>query len=118
MPEMDSLKAEGDISDFNERYTINTKSNNRYHANWLNMMYPRLLAAKDLLADDGAIFISIDDNELENLKNICNMVFGETNYVAIFPWRKRTAKSMYHLEFPRIMSGLYVMQKLRCLRGA
>ena len=93
MPEMDSLKAEGDISDFNERYTINTKSNNRYHANWLNMMYPRLLAAKDLLADDGAIFISIDDNELENLKNICNMVFGEINYVAIFPWRKRTAKS-------------------------
>lgn len=93
MSEMDSLKAEGDISDYNERYTINTKSNNRYHAKWLNMMYPRLLVAKDLLADDGAIFISIDDNEIENVKNICNIVFGENNYVAIFPWRKRTAKS-------------------------
>ena len=93
MSEMDSLKAEGDISDYNERYTINTKSNNRYHAKWLNMMYPRLLVAKDLLADDGAIFISIDDNEIENVKNICNIVFGENNHVAIFPWRKRTAKS-------------------------
>ena len=74
-----------------------TKSNpetmGRYHTNWLNMMYPRLLVAKDLLTDDGAIFISIDDNELENVKNLCNMVFGENNYVAIFPWRKRTAKS-------------------------
>lgn len=93
MSEMDSLEAEGDMSDLGERYTINTKSNNRYHANWLNMMYPRLLVAKDLLADDGAIFISIDDNEVENVKNICNMIFGETNYVAMFPWRKRTAKS-------------------------
>lgn len=93
MSEMDSLEAEGDMSDLGERYTINTKSNNRYHANWLNMMYPRLLVAKDLLSDDGAIFISIDDNEVENVKNICNMIFGETNYVAMFPWRKRTAKS-------------------------
>ena len=93
MSERDSLRAEGAISDFNERYTINTKSNNRYHANWLNMMYPRLLVAKDLLADDGAIFISIDDNEIENIMNLCNIVFGENNHVAIFPWRKRTAKS-------------------------
>ena len=93
MSEADSLKAEGDMSELGERYTVNKKSNNRYHANWLNMMYPRLLVAKDLLTDDGAIFISIDDNELENVKNLCNMVFGENNYVAIFPWRKRTAKS-------------------------
>lgn len=93
MSEIDSLEAEGDMSDLGERYTINTKSNNRYHANWLNMMYPRLLIAKDLLSDDGAIFISIDDNEVENVKNICNMIFSENNYVAMFPWRKRTAKS-------------------------
>lgn len=93
MSEIDSLEAEGDMSDLGERYTVNVKSNNRYHANWLNMMYPRLLLAKDLLSDDGAIFISIDDNEVENVKNICNMIFGENNYVAMFPWRKRTAKS-------------------------
>lgn len=93
MSENDSLQAEGDMSDLGERYTVNTKSNSRYHANWLNMMYPRLLVAKDLLTDDGAIFISIDDNEVENVKNICNIVFGENNYVAMFPWRKRTAKS-------------------------
>lgn len=93
MSKSDSLEAEGDMSDLGERYTVNTKSNNRYHANWLNMMYPRLLIAKDLLSDDGAIFISIDDNEVENVKNICNIIFGENNYVAMFPWRKRTAKS-------------------------
>lgn len=93
MSKNDSLEAEGDKSDFGERYTVNTRSNNRYHANWLNMMYPRLLVAKDLLSDDGAIFISIDDNEVENVKNICNIIFGENNYVAMFPWRKRTAKS-------------------------
>ena len=57
------------------------------------MMYPRLKLAKDLLSDDGVIFISIDDNEQANLKKICDEVFGETNFVASFPWRKRTAKS-------------------------
>ena len=71
----------------------NTESNGRFHTDWLNMIYPRLKVAKDLLTDDGVIFISIDDNEVENLKKVCNEVFGETNSVAIFPWRKRTAKS-------------------------
>ena len=74
-----------------------TKSNpetaGRYHTNWLNMMYPRLKLARNLLTDDGVIFISIDDNEQANLKKICDEVFGEDNFVAVFPWRKRTAKS-------------------------
>ena len=51
----------------------------RYHSNWLNMMYPRLKLARNLLKDDGVIFISIDDNEVENLKKICNEIFGEEN---------------------------------------
>lgn len=74
-----------------------TKSNpetaGRYHTNWLNMMYPRLKLARNLLTDDGVFFISIDDNEQANLKKLCDEVLGEDNFVAIIPWRKRTAKS-------------------------
>ena len=74
-----------------------TKSNpetmGRFHTNWLNMMYPRLRLAANLLTDDGVIFISIDDNEVTNLKKICDEVFGEENFAAQIPWRKRTAKS-------------------------
>ena len=71
----------------------NTESNGRFHTDWLNMIYPRLKVAKDLLTDDGVIFISIDDNEVENLQKVCDEIFGEVNFVAQIPWRKRTAKS-------------------------
>ena len=71
----------------------NTESNGRFHTDWLNMMYPRLKVARNLLSDDGVIFISIDDNERENLSKICDEVFGEDNFIALFPWRKRTAKT-------------------------
>ena len=93
MEQEESDIAEGIRNEVGERYIVNTKSDNRYHANWMNMIYPRLMIAKYLLTDDGAIFISIDDNEIDNILKICNEIFGETNYVAIFPWRKRTAKS-------------------------
>ena len=70
-----------------------TKSNpetmGRFHTNWLNMMYPRLRLAANLLRDDGVIFISIDETELHNLKKICNEVFGEENYIGSFIWRKK-----------------------------
>ena len=70
-----------------------TKSNpetmGRYHTNWLNMMYPRLRLAANLLRDDGVIFISIDDNEVDNLKKLCNEVFGEENFVANINWKGR-----------------------------
>lgn len=65
----------------------NTESNGRFHTDWLNMIYPRLKVARDLLKEDGVIFISIDDNEVENLKKICNEIFGEQNFVAEFIWR-------------------------------
>ena len=71
----------------------NPETAGRYHTNWLNMMYPRLKLARNLLTDDGVIFISIDDNEQANLKKLCDEVFGEDNFVAVIPWRKRTAKS-------------------------
>lgn len=70
-----------------------TKSNpetaGRYHTNWLNMMYPRLKLARNLLTDDGVIFISIDENEIANLRKICNEIFGEDNFVGTFIWRKK-----------------------------
>ena len=71
------------------RLVQNTESNGRFHTDWLNMMYPRLKLAKDLLSDDGVIFISIDDNEIENLKKICNELFGERNFVAQINWKGR-----------------------------
>lgn len=71
----------------------NTDTNGRFHSDWCSMIYSRLMLARNLLTEDGAIFISIDDNEEDNLKKICDEVFGAVNYVATFPWRKRTAKS-------------------------
>lgn len=78
---------EGEIVD-GERMIVNQKSSNRYHANWLNMLFPRLRIAKDLLTDDGVIFISIDDNELSNLIKIGDEIFGENNLIDIFSWKK------------------------------
>ena len=72
------------------RLVQNTESNGRFHTDWLNMIYSRLKLAKDLLADDGVVFISIDDNELDNLIRICKDVFGEQNYEACVAWRRRT----------------------------
>ena len=85
MDKEESNKAEGIISENNEKLQKNQKSTNRYHANWLNMMYPRLKLARDLLTDDGVIFISIDDNEQANLKRLCDEIFGEENFVASVP---------------------------------
>ena len=91
----DSYKMEKDKSDFGEgiigdsgeKLVVNSKSQNRYHANWLNMMYPRLKIAKDLLAEDGVIFISIDYNETANLRKICDEIFGENCFVCNAIWR-------------------------------
>ena len=78
---------------FQGAWRKNGKGNGHYHSNWLSMMLPRLHLAKTLLADDGVIFISIDDNEQAQLKLLCDEVFGAENFVGQFPWRKRTAKS-------------------------
>lgn len=67
----------------------NNESNGRFHTDWLNMLYPRLRIAKDLLTDDGVIFISIDDNELQNLRKICDEIFGAQNFVDNIIWKKR-----------------------------
>lgn len=67
----------------------NTEANGRFHTDWLNMIYPRLKLAKDLLTEDGLIFVSLDDNEIDNLKKICNEIFGEQNFVECLIWKKR-----------------------------
>ncbi|WP_228115990.1 site-specific DNA-methyltransferase [Fusobacterium pseudoperiodonticum] len=74
----------GQINKEGIKLTTNTETNGRYHSDWLNMMYPRLKLARNLLTDDGVIFISIDDNEQANLKKICDEIFGEENFIADF----------------------------------
>ena len=68
------------------KFSTNTESEGRYHSNWLNMMYPRLYLARNLLREDGVIFISIDDNEQDNLKKLCNEIFGEENFLSTIVW--------------------------------
>ena len=82
------------LAKYKEITSQTTKSNpetmGRYHTNWLNMMFPRLRLAANLLRDDGVIFISIDDNEVTNLRRLCDEVFGEENFVADFQWKKKS----------------------------
>ena len=78
----------GDYDDQGNRLIKNVDSNGRFHTDWLNMIYPRLKVARDLLTDDGVIFISIDDREQENLKKVCNEIFGEDNFIAQVVWER------------------------------
>ena len=79
------LANSGQFDDQGNRLVQNTESNGRFHTDWLNMIYPRLKLAKDLMSDDGVIFISIDDNEVDNLRKICDEIFGELSFIAEFP---------------------------------
>jgi adenine-specific DNA-methyltransferase len=101
---LDSLQERLSIGESEAQRILDlTKRGSASHSAWLMFMYSRLLLARDLLTDDGVIFISIDDNEQANLKLICDDVFGEENFVATFPWKKRTAKS----DVPRGVSQDY-----------
>jgi adenine-specific DNA-methyltransferase len=84
----DYKEVSGDFDEEGNRLFKNTDSNGRFHTDWLNMMYPRLKLARDLLSDDGVIFISIDDNEVKNLRNICDEIFGENNFIASVIWER------------------------------
>ena len=83
---------EGNSNELGERYTINKDSQNRYHTNWLNMIYPRLKCARELLQDNGIILINIDENEVTNLQKICIEIFGEQNDLGTIIWDKRNPK--------------------------
>ena len=85
------LANSGQYDEDGNRMVQNTESNGRFHTDWLNMIYPRLKLSKDLLSDDGVIFISIDDNEVDNLRKICDEVFGSQNYVGTVIWERAFA---------------------------
>lgn len=80
----------GQYDEEGNRLVANSESNGRFHTDWLNMIYPRLKVSKDLLSDDGVVFINIDDNEVDNLKKVCNEVYGEKNFVGAILWKKKT----------------------------
>jgi adenine-specific DNA-methyltransferase len=81
----------GQVDDEGRKFSTNTEADGRFHSKWLNMMYPRLFLARNLLRDDGVIFISIDDNEVKNLRTLCDEIFGEENFVADLVWKKRVS---------------------------
>jgi adenine-specific DNA-methyltransferase len=86
----ETFKAEsGQTDELGNRLVANPETSGRYHSDWLTMMYPRLKLARNLLTDDGVIFISIDDNEVHNLRKICDEIFGEGNFVAHVIWQKK-----------------------------
>lgn len=102
----------GQYDELGNRLISNTDTNGRFHTDWLNMIYPRLKIAKDLLRDDGVIFISIDDNELENLRKICDEIFGTTNFVTNLIWQS-TAGSNTGTDIVTITEYIMVYTKNR-----
>ncbi|EMT38901.1 site-specific DNA-methyltransferase [Thermoanaerobacter brockii subsp. lactiethylicus] len=105
----ESDKEEGELDENGERLIKNQRSSARFHSNWLNMMYPRLKVAKDLLSDDGVIFISIDDNEVANLKKICDEIFGEENfrnYIIVRRYDKNINRQFIESGLPSLNVGV------------
>ena len=94
------FKRSNQIDDHGHKMVVNVETNGRFHSDWLTMLYPRLRLARNLLSDDGAIFISIDDCEIHNLRKICDDIFGQQNFVATFIWEKRTNR-----ENRKVVSG-------------
>lgn len=99
--------AEGNMDEFGVRFSANAKTSNRYHASWLNMMYSRLKISRDLLTEDGVLFVSIDDNEQENLRICCDEIFGIQNFVAQLIWERAYA--------PKMMQNLCRTVMIMCL---
>ena len=93
------------------KLATNTETQGRYHSNWLNMMYPRLKLARNLLTDDGIIFVSIDDNEVENLIKLMNELFGEENFIANIIWHKKTQPSFLSKEVSNIKESVLFYKK-------
>ena len=95
-----------------QRLTTNTETDGRFHSNWLNMMYPRLKLARNLLKNEGIIFISIDDNEVENLKKICNEIFGEENFIGQFNWYKSETPPNLSRKIKKNIEYILVYEKI------
>ena len=93
------LANSGQFDEQGNRMFTNAESNGRFHTDWLNMIYPRLKVARDLLTDDGVIFISIDDNEEKNLRNICDEIFGAENRIETIVWKNKYGAGAYTVGF-------------------
>jgi adenine-specific DNA-methyltransferase len=93
------------------RFSTNADTDGRYHSNWLNMMYPRLYLARNLLREDGVIFISIDDHELVRLRELCDQIFGEENFKADIAWQKRYTRSNNTVDFTTVVEHILVYAK-------
>lgn len=85
----EELYESGQKDEYNQRLVANPETSGRYHSDWLSMMYPRLKLARNLLTEDGLVFLSIDDNEIDNLKKLCNDIFGENNFVSQIVWKSK-----------------------------
>ncbi len=94
-----------------DKYTVNSESNGRFHTDWLNMMYPRLKVSKDLLAANGVLFISIDENEVQNMKRLCTEIFGEQNFVDCLHWKKKKQPSFLAKHTAKVMEYVLVVAK-------
>ena len=101
----------GRLDNDGNRMFRNTDTNGRFHSDWCSMIYSRLMLARNLLTEDGVIFISIDDNEQENLKKICNEVFGEANYITQITWEKRYTRSNNAKMFASLVDYVFVYKK-------
>jgi len=88
------LEYTGQVDAEGRKFGTNTEADGRFHSKWLNMMYPRLYLAQNLLRDDGIVFISIDDKECHNLRSLCDQVFGEENFVGTLIWKRRASSAM------------------------
>lgn len=115
------LEYTGQVDNEGRKYGTNADTDGRFHSKWMNMMYPRLFLAKNLLREDGLIFLSIDDNEVCNLRALCNEIFGEENFVAIFVWKRRQnvdsrAKNGASVDHEYIV--VYRKSEIATLRGA
>lgn len=93
------LERSNQVDNEGNRLVANAETNGRFHSDWLSMMYPRLKLARNLLRDDGVIFISIDDNEQANLKRLCDEVFGEKNFLGCFIWKRRSSSALENYNF-------------------
>ena len=105
------LARTGQIDGSGRRFRTNTDTVGRYHTNWLNMMFPRLYLARNLLRDDGAIFISIDDHELSRLRELCDQIYGEENFKADIAWQKRYTRSNNTVDFTAVVEHVLVYAK-------
>ena len=105
------LTSSGQFDAEGNRLVENPESNGRFHTDWLNMIYPRLKIAKDLLREDGVIFISIDDNEKDNMKKVCDEIFGASNFFSCVSWHRNYASANDSKTFSNVIDYLLIYQK-------